>query len=224
MKKYNLMFLLITFIFLSVSCKKYTMETTDIAEQQRGEYYVSVQPIVVRSDKGEMPALAVIPEVLVERAYERVSIDFIFAEHIFLDDTKARDGIHNLDKISEIARKKGLIKYNDRILYMFFVNAIDGREGPMGMGKQNGNIIFIALGDKLPSGFYGDIKYMQAFVIAHEIGHNFGLIHAVDDPNVPDDVPNLQGDGPFEDRIDPKYSLNDYQIGIIKKSPLLHKK
>ena len=62
---------------------------------------------------------------------------------------------------------------------------------------------------------------MEAFVIAHEVGHNLGLKHAVNDDNVPNDIPNIQGSGDFSDRIDPKYSLNDYQIEELKKNPLV---
>ncbi|WP_457673118.1 hypothetical protein [Thiolapillus sp.] len=188
------------------------------------EYVVNIQPIVVRSDNGDTPAESAIPEALVERAYSRVPIDFILADPEYLDSTDARDGNISLDEILQLAEQEKLVQYNDGTLYMFFVNAMEGRKGPMGMGWQNGNIIFIALGDGLPPGFDGDIADMQAFVIAHEAGHNFNLRHAIDDPQVPDDVPNIQGDGPFRDRIDPRYSLNAYQVDIVRQSPLLHRK
>ncbi len=42
---------------------------------------------------------------------------------------------------------------------------------------------------------------MQAFVVAHEIGHCLNLKHVVDDPAVPNDIPNLEGDGAFAQRI-----------------------
>ncbi len=220
MRNYILSFLFTVLIlsFLGCKAKSQYQPSEDITRK----YELTIQPIIVRSDAGSEPASMVIPEKLVEKAYEKASIDFYFLHPIFLDNTNARDGVYNLDSISNIALQKGLIKYNDGKLYMFFVDAIDGRKGPMGMGMQNGNIIFIALGDKLPPGFNEDIKNMQAFVIAHEVGHNLGLVHAVDDPNVPNDIPNIQGDGAFKDRIDPKYSLNDYQIKIILKSPLIH--
>ena len=58
----------------------------------------------------------------------------------------------------------------------------------------------------------------------HEVGHNLSLNHAVDDPNVPDSIPNIQGDGEYFERIDPINSLNDYQIEIVRKSPLVHER
>jgi len=192
-----------------------------IDKQERNLVYV--KPVIIRSDEGEQPAKSTIPEKQIERVYQKAKIDFIFLNPVFWDNTKARDGIYNLDQISQLATEQKIIKARDT-LYMFFVNAIDRRNGPMGMGMQNGNLIFIALGDSLPDGFHDTLEDMQTFVIAHEIGHNFNLKHAVDDPNVPDNIPNIQGDGPFKDRINPKYSLNQYQIQIILKSPLIHKK
>ena len=184
-------------------------------------YILIVQPIMLQDDNGENPASMKIPKKLINKAYEKAGISFRFLEPIFFNNTKARDGEINLDKIVEKAKKLNLIKGQNDIVNMFFVNAVDGKKGPLGRAKMNGNLIFISLGEnKFES--YEKYRNMQAFVIAHEIGHNLSLKHAVDDPNVENDIPNIQGDGEFKDRIDPKYSLNEYQINQILKSPLIH--
>lgn len=186
-------------------------------------YILIVQPIVVQSDAGTQPASMALPEDLVDRAYQNAGIDFHFLEPIFYNNTKARDGLINLDEIVREAEKAGLLRGQNDIVNMFFVNAVDGNSGPLGRGMLGGNITFIALGEN--SGKDAEeLQYMQTFVIAHEVGHNLSLQHAVDDPNVPDTLPNIQGDGPFKDRIDPQYSLNDYQINIVRNSPLVHKR
>ena len=192
---------------------------TSVAQVQ--PFVVIVQPIVIQSDEGANPASMALPEYLVDKAYENAKVDFLFLEPVYYNNTKARDGEINLDMIVSEAKNAGLIKGQDDIVNMFFVNAVDGKKGPLGRGMMGGNLTFIALGDKADK---NDIeqKYLQTFVIAHEIGHNLSLKHAVDDPNVPDSIPNIQGDGEFIDRIDPKYSLNDYQIDIIHESQLVH--
>lgn len=179
-------------------------------------HLIIVQPIVVQSDSGDNPASMALPEDLVDKCYQNADIDFRFLEPIFYNNTKARDGEINLDMIVQEAFENGLIKGHGDIVNMFFINKVDGIKGPLGRGMQNGNITFISLGDEETD------KYLQAFVIAHEVGHNLNLHHAVDDPNVSDSLPNIMGDGAFADRIDPEYSLNDYQISEIKKSPLVH--
>ena len=180
-----------------------------------------VQPIILQDDNGENPASMNIPKKLINKPYEKAGISFRFSEPIFFNNTKARDGKINLDKIVEKAKKLNLIKGQNDIVNMFFVNAVDGNKGPLGRAKMNGNLIFISLGENKFESFE-KYRNMQAFVIAHEIGHNLSLKHAVDDPNVENDIPNIQGDGEFKDRIDPKYSLNEYQINQILKSPLIH--
>lgn len=205
----------------AISCSTPNSNSNKLTEEN---HYITVKPVIVRSDKGDNPAKSDIPESLIERVYQKAHIDFIFEEPTYLNSTKARDGLYSLDRITEMATNNGLFNANDSCLYMFFVNAIDGYAGPIGMGRPNGNIIYIALGDALPQGFNESIENMHTFIIAHEIGHCLGLQHAVDDPNVPNNIPNIEGDGAFKDRIDPRYSLTDYQIRIILSSPLIRKK
>ena len=209
--KLKLSLLLIALIGLACNCNSQQIEGLT-------PFILIVQPIVVQSDEGINPASMSLPEKLVDNAYSNAGVDFLFLEPIYYNNTKARDGLINLDSIVSIAYKGGYIKGQNDVVNMFFVNAVDGKKGPLGRGMMGGNITFITLGNETG----GESVNMQAFVIAHEVGHNLNLKHAVDDTNVPDSIPNIQGDGDFKDRIDPKYSLNQYQIDIVHKSPLVH--
>lgn len=185
------------------------------------ENIIIVQPIITRSTEGTEPASIALPEDLVDLVYKNASIDFHFLEPIYYDNTEARDGLINLDKIVGNSYKAGYIKGENDIVNMFFVNSVDGHKGPLGRGMLGGNLTFIALGEQGEMS-EDEFKFMQTFVITHEVGHNLGLRHAVDDPNVNDTLPNIQGDGPFKDRIDPQYSLNEYQVKEVLKSSLVH--
>jgi hypothetical protein len=211
---FNKAFLGVLFIYLC-SCsnqKKNYIQTTKV---------LIIQPIVLQSDEGTEPASIKIPEAIVDKAFQKADIDFHFLEPIYYNNTRARDGKINLDEILEAAQIKGLIKGQNDLVNMFFVNAVDGQKGPLGRGMMNGNIVFIALGQKEKQ-TNEQIINMQAFVIAHEVGHNLGLRHALNDPYVSDSLPNIQGNGAFKDRVNPKFSLNNYQIKEINKSNLVH--
>ena len=83
-------------------------------------FIVIVQPILVQSDEGTNPASMVLPENLVNNAYSNAGVDFHFLEPIYFDNTKARDGLINLDSIVSMAYKEGYIKGQNDIVNMFF--------------------------------------------------------------------------------------------------------
>ena len=49
------------------------------------------------------------------------------------------------DSIVEIAKRDKILRGQNDIVNMFFVNAIDGNKGPTGRGMMNGNLVFISL-------------------------------------------------------------------------------
>ena len=155
-----------------------TMSCIPIKKNNLKSNVIIVQPIITQSDLGDNPAQINISEKLVDRAYSKADIDFHFLEPLFFNNTAARDGKINLDSIVNIANKDDLFRGQNDIINMFFVNAIDGNQGPTGRGMMNGNIVFIALGDRNKSNDK-DHDFMQAFVVAHEVGHNLGLKHVI---------------------------------------------
>ncbi|MEM7231218.1 MAG: hypothetical protein AAF517_03535 [Planctomycetota bacterium] len=178
---------------------------------------VVVEPVVLCDDDGTHPARWKLAKKLVDRVYTRSDLEFVYTEPRFWGYSKGRLGQVNLDTIVKEATRQRVIRGGKRVVTMFFVDAIDGRAKLMGRGKQNGNITFVCLGKD-------EVKEpVLNFVIAHEVGHNFNLRHAVDDPKVPDDVPNLQGDGPFEKRLAVD-GLTEYQRDEVLKSPLVRER
>ncbi|MDG2384430.1 MAG: hypothetical protein P8N76_22370 [Pirellulaceae bacterium] len=175
---------------------------------------VLIQPIVVRGDDGTAPAHFRIADALIDQVYRSADLTFHFLEPRYYDSEEARNGEINLDQIVERTEKSGVLKRVGEQINMLFVNKVDGKSGPLGRAQTPGSIVFIALTEKERE--LGE----DAFVVAHESGHNLGLQHAVDDDKVPNDVPNLMGDGPFLERLGPR-GLTEYQIKIIRENPLV---
>ena len=177
---------------------------------------VLVQPIIVRGDQGKGPARCRIVERLIDQVYSAAAVDFQFVEPIFYSNTKARDGLVDLDTIVEWAERDGIVRSPERQINMFFVNAVSGRPGPLGRGETPGWRVLVAMapGDADPD----DAE--DAFVVAHESAHNLGLRYAENDPQVNDSSANLMGAGPYEERLS-KSGLNRQQIDTIRRSPLV---
>ncbi len=178
---------------------------------------VIVRPIILCDDDGSNPAAFGLPKELVDRVYTKADLEFLYMPTQKWDFSEARQGKVNLDTIVQRGRANGMISPDERVVTLLFVSNVDGRPGPLGRGMQNGNICFVCLGPDPENNEAG----MQDFIVAHEIGHCLNLRHTVDDPNVPDDLVNLQGDGPYEDRLAVE-GLHDSQRDTVLRSPLVN--
>lgn len=174
-----------------------TKVTSDLSSLSARSKVVIVQPVILCDDDGTHAARNALPKRLIHQAYTRADLGFLYLPSVRWHHGKARRGEINLDAIVAEGRAKGVIAKDPAVLTLLFVSAVDGNVGPLGRGMQNGNVCFVCLG---PEGEMPD-PAMQAFVAAHEMGHCLNLKHVVDDPAVPNDIPNLEGDGTFAERI-----------------------
>ncbi len=173
-----------------------------------------IEPIICRSSEGEDPAISRIDRKAIESVYAQANIQIAWLQHRYLDSSEARDGTVNVDEVVKTGRARGLWGAGVPRLSLIFVNAINGQKGPRGLGMTPGPICFVAMPKKQTN------PEMEAFAVAHEIGHCLGLIHAVDDPQVPNDKPSIMGDGKFSERIG-KSALMPAHIHRVRRSRLL---
>ena len=174
---------------------------------------VLLQPIVLADDEGDGAAKAELPEKLIDLPFHRWDLDFQILEPIVWSRREFRDGEVDVDVIVKAAKDKGVFRQPARIANMFFAKKINGKAAPNGLGQQPGWVTFIAQGDDPPPG-------QDAFVVVHEVTHNLGLAHTVDDAEVPSDIPNVMGDGAFLDRIRGD-GITRHQAATILKSSLV---
>lgn len=176
-------------------------------------YSLRINPVIVSDDDGCDPAPCRIEQKYAKAFYAAtdVAIDFLPCRNWHC--TTARDGLADLDSIVEMAESAGLIDNTPGVINLFFINGVEGAPGPLGRAMQGGNITFIAMAPEPDRG-------QDAFVIIHEIGHNLGLLHVVDDPDIENGPPNIMGDGDYFERVDPA-NLVEKQIQTIRNSGLL---
>lgn len=174
---------------------------------------VLLQPIVLVGDAGDGAAKANLPEDLIDLPFRRWNLDFQILEPFEWSRREFRDGEIDVDVIVNAATEEGIFRQPGRIANMFFVRKVNGRAAPNGLGQQPGWVTFIAQGANPPRG-------QDAFVVVHEVTHNLGLAHTIDDVEVPADIPNVMGEGDFLDRIR-EDGITRHQVATILKSPLV---
>lgn len=174
-----------------------------------------IQPVIVCDDDGSHPAAAAFPKQPVDQVYASAGLELIYLEPVRWSHGPARRGEINLDQVTAAARQGRVLSPDPRIVTLFFVSAVDGDADPLGRGWQDGNVCFVALGQARPDAD----PALPALVVARELGHCLGLRHAADDPAVPDDVPNLQGEGPLAERL-AETGLHPSQRETVLRSPL----
>lgn len=174
---------------------------------------ILLRPIILTNDAGDGAAKVNLPEELIDLPFRRWDLDFQILEPVEWSRREFRDGEIDVDVIVKAAMEEGVFRQPRRIANMFFARKINGREAPNGLGQEPGWVTFIAQGDDPPLG-------QDAFVVVHEVTHNLGLSHTVDDAEVPSDIPNVMGDGDFLDRIR-EDGITRHQAATILKSPLV---
>lgn len=176
--------------------------------------YLVIQPVTVRDDEGGGSAQIRLYEKQISEVFRQAGVEVVWLAPTSLDSTASRDGQLTPDAIVKLGRDRQLWGQGTPRINLIFVNAIQGQTGPRGLGMTPGPICFVALPPEVKD------PEMEAFCIIHEMSHCLGLIHAVDDPQVDDDVPSIMGDGAFAERIG-QSALQPAHIATIRASRLV---
>lgn len=203
----------------SIGCSKdeaSTDEPTTTTPEESDFKEVLVQPIIITNDQGT-GSFYDIDLDKINRAYSNAKVKFVLLKSKSVQNNAIYEGTMGLDEMKEWLSKNNHLVGERNIVNLVCTENLAGSGGPIGRAETPGSITFIAFDSNKGS-------ILNVFVVSHEVGHNFGLVHADQDNNVPNDVPNVMGDGDYNDRLDPKNSFNDYQIDIINKAAIVHTK
>lgn len=185
-----------------------------------------VEPVICRTTEGTDPAPSRIDRKAVEAVYALANIKIAWLQPRYLDDTEAGQGTGKWQRVVKLGKERGLWEPGPIRVSLVFVNsprdtsgglgAIDSRkERPL---RPGGPICIVTMPKKQKD------PAMEAYCIAHEIGHCLALKHAGNDPLHPADIPSIMNGGGgkfnYSQRIG-KTALIPSQIELIRKSKLL---
>ncbi len=164
---------------------------------------VNIQSIVVSNDDGTNTAeffgtssQQAIIESFIDDIWAQAGIDINFLSSNTWNNSFANNGISDprpgsdLGTIVSDGANAGVANTNANIINMYFVNAPAGFAVPTsenaaaGLAFVGGNGITQYIGSNLLS--FTEGQEVVASVVAHEIGHNLGLGHIVEDGNLMD--------------------------------------
>ena len=200
------------FLLIFSSCS----EENDPTESDLSEDFkvVLLQPIIIKNDEGTSSFYDLDIDRL-NKAYSGAEVKFTLLKQKFVTNNDMYNGTLGLGEMSDWLSGNGHFAGKNDIVNLVCTENLLGKDGSIGKGLTPGSITFIAF-DPTPG------SILNVFVLAHEVGHNFGLKHAVDDENVSNDLPNVMGGGEYEDRLNPENSFNSYQIDIIRSAKITH--
>lgn len=162
---------------------------------------VTVHVIHVRDDAGNNPApllgsalqQAAI-ETFIDQIWAQAGIDIMFESSVTTwDDTFGLQGsgsprpTSDLSQMMSDASGDGVLSSDPNVLNMFFVDVVPGSSQSgdntvNGLAFVGGNGSALWVGPNLPG--FGAGQEVVASVLSHEIGHNLGLSHIVEDFNL----------------------------------------